>query len=477
MQKNTIFTGDNVYILRGMNSESVDLIYLDPPFNSKRNFSAPLGSTAAGSKFKDIWKWSDVDGELLDQLFDKHPSLASFIQVIEKVHSKSMMAYISFMSLRILELHRVLKPTGSIYLHCDPTASHYLKGVLDTIFGNNNFHNEIIWQRNFSRGKGSQFGARKFGANTDTIFFYTKTKDYYLNAIPEFDLDDPNVIKKFNKKDENGRRYNTATPVFCSKTMGPRPNLCFKWRGHTNPHPSGWRLSKERLEEEYQKGNIVITDDRFLTGGKIERRQYLDDYRGTPLDNNWIDIPRVLRAESTGYPTQKPLALLDRIIKASSQEGDIILDPFCGCATTCVAAQHLHRRWIGIDIEANAANIVMDRLKEVDGFFENFMHRDDVPHRTDIKEKPVSPKDVKARLYKQQGGKCNACRIDFRTLDLEVDHIIPKAKGGGNYVENYQLLCGNCNRIKGDRPMEYLMTKIKARDAAMAKVYFGTADK
>ncbi len=180
MQKNTIFTGDNLYILRGMDSDSVDLIYLDPPFNSKRIFSAPDGSTAAGSSFKDTWKWSDVD-VLLAQLFDKHPSLSSFIQVIDAAHGKAMMAYIGFMSLRILELHRVLKPTGSVYLHCDSTASHYLKTVMDTIFGANNFHNEIIWQRNSSRGKGSQYAARKFGANTDTIFFYTKTKDYYLN--------------------------------------------------------------------------------------------------------------------------------------------------------------------------------------------------------------------------------------------------------------------------------------------------------
>ncbi len=477
MQKNTLFTGDNLYILQGMDSESVDLIYLDPPFNSKRNFAAPVGSKSAGSKFKDIWKWSDVDEILLEQLFDKHPSLASFIQVIDVVHSKAMMAYISFMALRLLELHRVLKPTGSVYLHCDSTASHYLKGVMDTIFGTNNFHNEIIWQRNSSRGKGSQFAARKFGANTDTIFFYTKTKDYYLNAIPEFDLDDADVIKKFNKMDEKGRRYNTTTPIFRAKTMGARPNLCFKWRGYTNPHPSGWRLSKERLEEEYQKGNIVFTDDKLLKGSKIERRQYLDDYKGTPLDNNWTDIPRVSRKESTGYPTQKPLALLHRIVKASSKKDDLVLDPFCGCATTCVAAQQLHRRWIGIDIEKNAANIVVERLEDVDGFFENFMHRDDVPYRTDIKEKRADSESVKSDIYKQQNGKCNGCREDFKAWNLEVDHIIPKAKGGGNYVENYQLLCGNCNRIKGDRPMEYLMTKIRARDAAMAKVSFGSADK
>ena len=472
MQKNTLFTGDNLYILQGMNSETVDLIYLDPPFNSKRSFSAPVGRTAVVAKFDDIWKWSDVDAELLERLFDKHPSLASLIQIMETVHSKAMMAYISFMSLRILELHRILKPTGSIYLHCDPTASHYLKGVLDTIFGANNFHNEIIWQRNNKRGKGSQFESRKFGANTDTIFFYTKTKDYYLKATLEIDEHDEEVKKKFNKIDDDGRRYQAGIPFFRSKSMGPRPNLCFKWRGFEAPKPWGWRLSKKRLDAEFEKGNIVIKKGRT-----IERRQYLDDYKGTPLDNNWTDISRLSGKQGTGYPTEKPIALMNRILEASSKKGDLVLDPFCGCATTCVAAQHLGRRWIGIDIEKNAANIVVERLEGVDGFFENFLHTEIIPQRTDRKEERKDSKTIKADLYKQQNGKCNGCRIEFNVWGLEVDHIQPKSKGGGDYAENYQLLCGNCNRIKGDRPMEYLMTKIRARDAALAKVSFGSADK
>ncbi|MBC6400614.1 MAG: modification methylase EcaI, partial [Ekhidna sp.] len=203
--------------------------------------------------------------------------------------------------------------------HVDPTASHYLKIVLDRIFDKENFRNEIIWQRNQKRGKGSQYSSKKFGANTDTIFFYSKSDSYYLNITRK--LNEEERLLKFKKADKEGHRYYTGIPIFRSKSMGERPNLCFEWRGFKNPYPSGWRLSKERLEEEYQKGNIVI-----LSNGKLERRMYEQDYEGLPLDNNWVDIPRISKKESLGYPTQKPLALLQRIIKASSNLGDVVLD-------------------------------------------------------------------------------------------------------------------------------------------------------
>jgi DNA modification methylase len=469
--QNTLFTNDNLFILYGMNSECLDLIYLDPPFNSKRTYSAPVGSKAAGSSFKDMWTWQDVNDGYLDKLIEKYPSLVRFVQSIEKIHSKGMMSYVVYMTQRLIEMHRILKETGSIYLHCDPTASHYLKIVMDEIFGRVNFRNEIIWYRNFSSGKGSQYEAKKFGANTDTILFYTKSNNFYININREFATDSDEILKTFPKIDENNRRYNTATPIFRSKSMGARPNLCYQWKGFKNPYPSGWRLSKERLEEEYEKGNIVITKD-----GKLERRKYLDDYLGKPMDNNWFDIPRATGKEATGYPTQKPIALLERIITASSKECDIVFDPFCGCATTCVAAQKLGRKWIGIDIEKKAAEVLIERLEKDghmnDGFTflkkgENFIHRLDVPQRTDIKTESADDKSVKERLFKQQDGNCNACGVEMRIVDFEVDHVIPKSKGGGDYYENYQLICGNCNRIKGNRPMEYLRIKIKQREEMM----------
>ena len=424
MQENTIFTGDNLDILRGMNSETVDLIYLDPPFNSKRTYAAPVGSTAAGSKFKDIWKWQDVDEALLEGLFNKHPSLANFIQVIESVHSKAMMAYISFMSLRILELHRVLKPTGSIYLHCDPTASHYLKSVIDTIFGSNNFCNEIIWH--YTHGGKSK---KHFGRKHDVIFYYVKKKtqsSFYADAVKL-----PFTPHKHDRKQQS----------------------------------YGGKMGVDENDRPYV--------EKWGTGKKKKYRYYIDE--GKTPEDVWTDINSLQAGskERTGYPTQKPLALLHRIIKASSKEGDLVLDPFCGCATTCVAAQQLHRQWIGIDIEKNAANIVVDRLKYEHGLFQLPNHRTEAPQRTDLQKKQPDSESVKKNLYKQQNGKCNGCSEDFKAWNLEVDHIFPKSKGGGDYIENYQLLCGNCNRIKGNRPMVYLMTKIKKRNEAMAKISFG----
>ena len=474
--QNTLYTNDNLFILYGMNSETVDLIYLDPPFNSKRTYSAPVGSKAAGSSFKDMWTWDDINEAYLEKLTADYADLADFIRSIQKIHSTAMMAYVTYMVQRIIELHRVLKESGSFYLHCDSTASHYLKIVLDEVFGKNNFRNEIIWQRNNKSAKGSQYEAKKFGANTDTIFFYSKSNNFYLKNTRKISEDETD--EKFKKTDENGRRYNTATPIFRTRTMGDRPNLCYEWRGFRNPYPSGWRLSKDRLEEEYQKGNVVIRED-----GALERRKYLEEYDGEPIDNNWVDIPRIGENENTGYRTQKPLALLKRIIEASSQEGDVVLDPFCGCATTCVAAQQMNRKWIGIDIETKAVEVLCERL-EKDGYIDDslkfkekgtdFIHRTDIPQRTDVQYIDCSEKSVKERLFTQQDGHCNGCNVELDIWHFEVDHIVPKAKGGGDYYENYQLLCGNCNRIKGAKPMEYLRMKIKVRRELMdSKLTFG----
>jgi DNA modification methylase len=404
---NTLFTGDNLFILNGLNSQSVDLIYLDPPFNSKRFYSAPVGSKSAGASFSDMWSWADVNEFYLETLISDYPFMTSFIETIKGVHSKAMMAYITYMTQRLIQMHRILKDTGSFYLHCDPTAGHYLKIILDRIFGKNNFRNEIVWHY----GTGG-IGKRTFAKKHDTIFFYSKSKDYTFNQ-PRMPSKDP---KRFNKVDEDGRPY-------------------------------------------YEKAG---------------NKYYLD--KGVAVPNVWLDIypVRNVSKERLGYPTQKPLSLMHRIIKASSNEGDIVMDPFCGCATTCVAAQQLQRKWIGIDIEKKSVDVLIERLSDDAGLFKDFIHRTDIPKRTDIKTIQPDNKDIKHKLYKKQKKLCNGCSVEFQIINLEVDHIIPKSKGGANIYENYQLLCGTCNRIKGNRPMEYLRMKIRKRqDILQNNITFG----
>ena len=382
VKTNTLFTGDNLPIMHGMNSEIADLIYLDPPFNSKRLYRAPMGSKAAGTAFKDMWSWKDIDEAYLEQIIDNYPFMVQLIQSVSAIHGKPMAAYLTYMAQRIIEMHRILKMTGSLYLHCDPTASHYLKLILDRIFREEKgggFQNELIWH--FGLGGSSP---KRYSKKHHVIFFYTKSNVYHF--------DKPQI------------------PATSNKMKG-------QMKGITDV----WNIP-----------NINNNDTK----------------------------------ERTGYPTQKPLALLRRIIQASSREGDVVFDPFCGCATTMVAAQQLNRKWIGIDIAPKSAELVVERLSDDAGLFSDFVHIKESPVRTDItQEKPTQ--NVKARLYENQEGQCNACGVEMDIFNLEIDHIIPRSKGGGDYYDNYQLLCSNCNRTKGNRPMEYLLAKIRKRNKAL----------
>ena len=393
----TIWTGDNIDIMRGMNSESVDLIYLDPPFNSKANYAAPIGSKAAGAAFKDTWTLTDIDVEWINLIEAKHPAL---YRVLLAAMTKSDKSYLVYMSARIIEMRRILKDTGSIYLHCDPIMSHYLKLVMDAVFGRKQFRNEIVWcYKTGGRAK------KHFPKKHDTILWYSISSQYVFNYKEVSTPRDFSTMHEPVYEDEHGRKYQT-----------------------------NWKNNKEY---RYYVENGVLPNDY------------------------WTDTPAINPSakERLGYPTQKPLKLLQRIVKASSCEGDMILDPFCGCATTCVATDAINRQWVGIDISAKAAELVRQRIDDIT---RKIIHRTDILKRTDIgKLPPYNCKANRVKLYGEQEGGCAGCSTHFEARNLEVDHIISRNKSGTNHIENLQLLCGSCNRIKGDRGMEYLRVKLQ----------------
>ena len=386
--------------MRGMNSESVDLIYLDPPFNSKANYAAPIGSKAAGAEFKDTWTLRDVDVEWINLIEAKHPAL---YRVILAAMTDSDKSYLAYMAARLLEMRRVLKPTGAIYLHCDPTMSHYVKMVMDAIFGRRNFRNEVVWRyKKYQKSK-----MRYFTRNSDRILFYVRSSEADERFAP--------VLEKLDK---------------------PKRFLKRVWNKETK--------------------RIVNAKD---SDGRVQYMTVNEE----KVDDVWA-IPYLMPAsrERLGYPTQKPVALLDRIVRASTRKGDMVLDPFAGCATACIAAEQRGRHWVGIDVSAKAAELVRERMQREVGIVFSGAHREDIPQRTDLGE-VIRYNDAKNKrhLYGEQGGCCLGCGEHFRSQNLEVDHIVPRAKGGTDHLENLQLLCGHCNRVKGDRGMEYLRVKLQ----------------
>ena len=481
----TIWTGDNLDILRGMNSECVDLIYLDPPFNSNRTYAAPVGSKAAGAAFKDTWTLSDLDVAWMGLIADEQPAVANLLHTAGLTHGKGMQSYLTMMAVRLLEMRRVLKPTGSIYLHCDPTASHYLKLLMDAVFGASLFLNEMTWKRSSAHSDTKQ-GMRRAGKIRDVMLVYTKTNDYVWN--PQYmPYTDDYLQVEYRHVTTEGHRYK-ETDVTAAKPGGDteyewhvkRPShKGTRWQAdltdeHRDPQP-GWEYKAVTPYRgrywAYSKANLL----RFWNEGRLVHRetgmprlmQFANDMLGIPLQDLWDDIPPVLGSERTGYPTQKPLALLERIIKASSNEGDWVLDPFCGCATACVAAEKLGRKWAGIDLSPKAVDLVQERLRKapplgIGSLFHNRLVtvRDDIPRRTDI-EAPVNYRKQAHVIYGEQMGYCAGCRGHFEFRGLEVDHVVPRSRGGTDHRENLQMLCSHCNRIKGNRDQAYLVARLK----------------
>ena len=364
MNTNQLYYGDNLDILRvHIPDESVDLIYIDPPFNSNQAYNVIFSERDGSSSqaqiqaFEDTWHWVETTEQAYYELVETAPPL--LVETIKSFRGilgeNNLMAYLVMMGLRLVELHRVLKPTGSFYLHCDPTASHYLKIILDQIFGVQNFQNEIVWKRTSSHND-----PKRFGRVGDRILFYSKSKIKTFNVI--YSDYSPEQLSRYKYEDERGRyrAENLTAPHYS-------PTRTVEWRG---THPGSnrqWRFSIEELERLYAKEYVLLRQDGCPR--KDGLKVYLDDAKGAPAQNIWDDIPRIgnTSKERLGYPTQKPEALLERIIKASSNEGDVVLDAFCGCGTAVAVAQQLNRRWVGIDITHLAIALLKYRLADAFG--------------------------------------------------------------------------------------------------------------
>ena len=433
---NTLYEMDNLIVLRGMNSETIDLIATDPPFNIKRNRSGSAGHYVDNwkwgdtGKLPDQWKWNEVHPKWLEEIKDNHVELYHAIEAAKHCQDEDTAAFLCFISVRLLEMHRILKPTGSIYLHCDPTASHYIKMCMDAIFGKKNFVNEVVWFKGY-RGTPRK---ERYQQEHETLFFYSKTDSYTWNDI--FGEYKDSDMRRYNKIDEEGQRY---------------------------------ALIKRR------RANGEVYYGKTYPKGKRQ--------------GDVIEIPTLAStsSERTGSPDQKPLSLYKRIVKASSNEGGLVLDPFCGCATTIIAAKELGRRWIGVDRRVDARYHIVTRLmgitrKErtrIEKFAEDeeWLNRQTQQYEMHYEKKPPTRTDTNVKeiaelphvysvaepenllthaemreiLVEKFGLKCWGCNYippDKRYLHL--DHIIPKSDGGSNDIDNRALLCQPCNSMKSN---------------------------
>lgn len=355
MPENVLYYGDNLDVMqRHVTDASVDLVYLDPPFQSGKNYNILFEerngaqSKAQVKAFDDTWQWDSKSREAYEQVVERGGKVSDAMRAFHTILGASdMMAYLAMMAPRLMELKRVLKDTGSIYLHCDTTAGHYLKLLMDSIFEPINFRNQIIWKRTSAHSD-----SQRYGTNIDLILFYTKSQNFTWNqqVIPH----DEHYKSRFHHTDPDGRKW--ADDNLTAKGLSGG-GYEYEYKGMK----SLWRCPLTTMIKLDSENRLFFTK----TGG-IRLKRYLDETKGTPLQALWTDIPPInsQAKERLGYPTQKPEALLERIIKASSNEGDTVMDPFCGCGTTIVVAERLQRRWIGIDITHLAITLMKNRLQD-----------------------------------------------------------------------------------------------------------------
>ena len=524
-ENRTLYHGDNLDFLKGMNSGTVNLIATDPPFNKSRDFHATPDKLAAGASFTDRWRWDDdVHQEWVDEIKDDYPGVWQAIENGRINHSSGMAAYLCWLGVRLIQMHRVLADDGSLYLHIDNTAHAYIKCLMDAIFDQRNFRNDVVWQRTYSHND-----PKRYGRITDTLLFYTKDDSYTWNTqyLP---YSEDYVNKFFRSEDERGK-YQSVTltgPGVSDGASGGR------WRGYS-PTDSGrtWSVPRRIVQQiAGDAGHQLSINERldlldahgyiyWPPNGVAPRfKQYLHEMPGVPVQNLWTDVDRLSAhaKERTGYPTQKPLALYERIIKASSNPGDLVLDPFAGCATTPIAAERLGRQWIGMDTWAGAYDVVKDRLESIGLTADaandsrlitlgDIIYTQSSPERTDetdddpdVPDLVLRPTRVKAKwellthadmrdilAEAQANGNtiiCAGCGIALPLRYMQLDHNLPRKDGGENVITNRILLCGPCNLTKSanltlsglrnlnrregymtDRDMAELSSS-KARDAA-----------
>jgi len=465
VKPSTLFTRDNLEILRGFDDEIFDMIYLDPPFNSNRTYNVIYKDRENKRKqveaFKDTWTMNDITAAEFGELAHSDPLIHALIRSLAGISGDAHQAYLTMMAVRLVEMRRVLKPTGSIYLHCDPTMSHSLKLVMDAVFGLQNYRNTIVWERSYQHN----LAKKRLDTVSDTLLFYSKSADFKFNA--QYDkVSETDMLKKFPYLEKETNRRYTHDKLEQTSNMKPGDKVRII-QGRKVVTELGWRWSQAKFDKRIKENPNLIY---WTNAGRPRYKRYAEEYEGRMLNNIWTDIKGLgsNSKERVHFGTQKPLALLERIIKMSSDVGDWVLDPFCGCATTCVAAQRLNREWVGIDIAPIAVDLVKERLKKVIPLeTQNVIARVDVPKRKG--EIIRTPKEkLKHRLFGIQQGMCLLCLRQFDFVDMQMDHEVPRAQGGQDDDRNMQLLCAACN-LQGKGKLTMAEARVKIRDWGIYK--------
>ena len=473
-------------MLRGLGSDTVDLIYLDPPFNSHKSYAAPIGTEAEGQQFDDTWRWTALDVKWLGEIDRHNAALSTVIQAGRETQGDGTAAYLTMMGIRLLELQRILKPTGSIYLHCDDTANAYLRASMDAVFGSKNFRNDLTWRRFTAHND-----AKRFGRITDTILFYVNGETATWNPITTQKTEEE-LEGAYPSKDARGR-YRSSDLTGAGKSGGESGET---WQGfNPSKYERHWSAPLTGRYAEWIDHNI-IPDYRKIPSihARLDALNNADMVLLPHAKRRWPGLKRYAEADTghqlqslilkplgftnynkgsrkgdkyTGWKTQKPLDLIQPLIRAASNPGDLVLDPFCGCATACVAAEITGRQWIGIDACASAEEITRIRLADMAlDWNDNLLYvtrtppqpnaiSDDVP-RTDRRTRPYRTQENIDHLYGKQRGDCLGCGNHYRAKDMQVDHILSQNAGGDNDIQNLQLLCGHCNSTKSDGSMDDL---------------------